>query len=59
MFSDETMATGNDNFWREKVILFPDKAGYNVCHSEDEQFLPFRVFHLFACHTKYMHYLIK
>lgn len=44
MFSDETMATGNDNFWLEKVILFSDNTAYNACHSEDEQFLPFRVF---------------
>lgn len=40
MFSDETMATGSDNFWLEKVILFPDNTVYNVCHLEDEQFLP-------------------
>lgn len=44
MSSDETMTTGNDSFWLGKVILFPDNTAYNVCHSKDEQFLPFRVF---------------
>lgn len=43
MSSHETMTTGNDSFWLEQVIFFSNSTAYNVCHSKDEQFLPFRV----------------